>query len=336
MNKQKFNRILLIDECLQNKNHISGNNPEYAGCWSKDDLLDKIFDRLDQEITGRTLRSDIEYLRDQKGAPIVTLRSIGYYYDDKPSDRYAFNLNPLTTDDIKKLKNVIEVLKQFGSLTYFDEAAVIINKLEDKVESHTPSIYFDINDRLKGLNHMDILANSIREKKTIVLEYKPFNTDTVEKDTISAYQLREYNNRWFILAKTREKKENEIGVYALDRIIDVKYSDKKYQKTPIEQIRNYFNNIIGVTNYKDNKVEKIIIKIYGIRAEYVKTKPWHHSMEILKEDDNETTFRLDLKINPELEAQILSFGKDIIVLEPVELKDLIANKLQLGADLYRL
>ena len=100
---------------------------------------------------------------------MVSLKGIGYYYDDTPKGRFALNKNPFTNDDIKKLKNVVDVLNQFDSLSYFDEAAVIINKLEDKVESHLPTIFFDVNNKLKGLEHMNILANTIRKKIALLL-----------------------------------------------------------------------------------------------------------------------------------------------------------------------
>ena len=47
MNNQKFDEIILIDECLQNKNNLSYKDIENGGVGLKQDLLDIIFYKLD-------------------------------------------------------------------------------------------------------------------------------------------------------------------------------------------------------------------------------------------------------------------------------------------------
>jgi predicted DNA-binding transcriptional regulator YafY len=168
------------------------------------------------------------------------------------------------------------------------------------------------------LHHIEKLKKAIKEQQVLEIDYQPFNKDLLILH-IHPYLLKEYNNRWFVFCYTNEYKGK--GVYALDRILNIRKTDLKYKSISVKTIQNYFKDILGCTNIKENKVEKIVVRLKNFRANYLISKPNHHSQKVLKKDDQYTWFSFNLKINPELTAYLLSFGPDLKVEEPKVLVD---------------
>ena len=69
-------------------------------------------------------------------------------------------------------------------------------------------------------------------------------------------------------------------------------------------------------------------------ANYVITKPFHHSQEIVEEREDGVVFRIRVRHNYELERLILGFGSSLIVLAPSRLRRNISSLLKKAAANY--
>lgn len=74
--------------------------------------------------------------------------------------------------------------------------------------------------------------------------------------------------------------------------------------------------------------EDIILRICKPRFDYIRTKPLHLSQRIVEENDYFAVVAINVKVNKELEALILSLGNDIEVLEPEFFRKQVANKIR--------
>ena len=64
-----------------------------------------------------------------------------------------------------------------------------------------------------------------------------------------------------------------------------------------------------------------ILLFYNGRENYFKTKPFQPDYEEFFEDDKQDQVWFESIINPELLQQLLSYGKDVEILEPESLKN---------------
>ena len=138
--------------------------------------------------------------------------------------------------------------------------------------------------------------------------------------------MKQYNNRWFLLG--REHSSDSLKTLALDRIVSIKTIKECFIKNSTD-FEDYFDEIIGVTNYEDSEAENIVIKLDEKTIPYVITKPLHHTQKI-KGDE----LRLKVKQNPELVSIILSFGQGMTVIEPESLRDKIKMAMQKSVNQY--
>lgn len=333
-NKNALIRYRTIDKCLQNSYRT----------WTLDDLIEACSDVLYEyegrgvNVSKRTIQLDIQLMRSDKlgyNAPIEVYDKKFYRYADED---YSITDIPLNENDMHVLSETVEMLKQFKDFSLFSELGGIIQRLEDKIyteKTHQPSIiHLDKNEHLKGLNHLDILYQAILKKMVLKLTYQSFKAREAQIITFHPFILKEFNNRWFLVGKKKQK--SPIMTLALDRIISIDYT------TNVEYLDQgfdgdaYYENTIGVTVMGEEHIQKVVLKVKQPHSPYILTKPLHHSQRLLKKLGNGAIL-IELRVhhNFELERIILGFGEGVHVIEPPLLKQNIQSRLQNGLDLYR-
>jgi predicted DNA-binding transcriptional regulator YafY len=291
-------------------------------------LLDRINEKLSEmglsEISDRTLRNDIKFLRDEKDAPLfkATNTEPFYYYVSKFSIKELI----ISDEDVDYFKQAADMLKKVVGLSFGAELDEIIKKLENRVYTNIPErsnfIQFENQVITLGLDWLDDLFNSIKNKSVIRVSYLPFHYELAKDFIFHPYLLKQYRNRWFVFGRTDEN--NFVTIFALDRIKSIKNSKNIYIENNLFNPEKYFNNLVGVSVKKDSKIEEILIKVKGPQLQYILSKPIHNNQEMIKKYKNgDAMIKLTLFVNYELVSQLMGYGSSIEVIEPKFLRDQI-------------
>jgi predicted DNA-binding transcriptional regulator YafY len=289
-------------------------------------LLERINEKLSEmglsEISDRTLRNDIKFLRDEKDAPLfkATNTEPFYYYVNKFSIKELI----ISDEDVDYFKQAADILKKVAGLSFGAELDEIIKKLENRVHTNIPErsnfIQFENQVITLGLNWLDDLFNSIKNKSVLRVSYLPFHYETAKDFIFHPYLLKQYRNRWFVFGRTDEN--NFLTIFALDRIKGIKNSKNNYIENNLFDPEEYFNNLVGVSVKKDSKIEDILIKVKGPQLQYILSKPIHNNQEMVKKYKNgDAMIKLKLFVNYELVSQLMGYGSTIEVLKPQFLRD---------------
>jgi predicted DNA-binding transcriptional regulator YafY len=151
------------------------------------------------------------------------------------------------------------------------------------------------------------------------ISYQSFKAENPKSCIFHPYLLKEYRNRWFLIGRRGDS--DSITNFALDRIKGIKNSGKDYLPNDLIDTENYFNHLIGVTKPNEEEIQSIEIKVSAKQVPYVRTKPIHHSQEIIREYKNgDVVIKLFLICNYELRSVLLSFGDDLEVRKPQKLR----------------
>jgi predicted DNA-binding transcriptional regulator YafY len=334
INKNAIIRYKTIDNCLRNKYRK----------WTLDDLIEACsealyeYEGIDKGISRRTIQSDIQIMRSEKlgyNAPIIIEDRKYYTYVDK---EYSITNIPLTNQDLNKLTEVVEILKQFKGFSHFKELDGMVQKLEDKIyteKTHAnPVIDFEKNENLKGLEFLGVLYEAILKKQVIDIRYQSFKARTPGIIIFNAYLLKEFKNRWFVVGM--KQKSTEIVTLALDRIISIEVlNDQKYTENPDFNPATYYHDVIGVTVNIDARPQIIRIFVERKTAPYIITKPLHHSQQIVKKTPEGIEITIKVVFNFELEKELLGFGEQIKVLWPQKLRNTIEMRLNRALKQYQ-
>ena len=308
--QDKFARLMRLDQLLR--------MPE--GCTLNEILVDTQID----DISERQIRDNLRELEEKYGAVYET----GLHRGRKRLWRYkdtSFSIFRQTSRDMEVIRQSVENLSIFKGDPRYDMLRFYLMGLQKGIsESGINFMSFDNNNEVTGLYYVEPILDAITNKYPLKMCYKPFNKDEFSVN-MHPYHLRQYNRRWFVFAYSEE--QGEIQNYPLDRIVKLEHLSKPYIETDVD-FEEYFNDIVGVSNYKSRIVEKVVLKVSNKSIDYIRTKPLHGTQTELKElgTESDAFIQLKIKVNTELEMLLFSYGDAIEVIEPLWLREKFAEK----------
>ncbi|WP_343540224.1 WYL domain-containing protein [Sphingobacterium thalpophilum] len=325
-NKHAVIRYEALDRCFSNKGRK----------FFIDDLIRYVSEALtdytgkDSSISRRQILKDMDFMRSETGfrAPVASYKEgkkTYYRYSDKNYSLAMQQINPVEAD---LLKTTLDMLGRFKGLPQFDFVQELALKLKKsfQLEDLDECIFFDQNEYLKNLHLLGDLLTFIQQKRALRVEYKSFNQDKEETFLIHPYFLKQYNKRWFLFGQ-RDGFDSWTNL-ALDRMITFEAAEGIAFIPPTETHDAYFEDIIGVSKPIDADCQFIKIKIDKSLWPYIDSKPLHPSQTVVERTDTYTTIQLEVVPNYEFYAQMLGLGSAVEILEPVEVRAVIRQKLE--------
>jgi len=317
-------RIKVIDRCLSDRKRKYSTAMIFDAC--NEELLKRDF----VPITAmNSVRDDIEQIqRVYPGADVESVRegrNIYYRYADP---EFSIFKTPMKSDELVQLTQTFKLLSRFKGMPQFNWVDEIAERLGAslKLDEATDEIVgFDENLDLEGMDNFTPLFNAIVEKQPLKLTYQSFKQDSKETIIVHPYYLKQYNKRWFLIAWNDEF--NFMANYAFDRIKGIENADVAYKPTDVNWL-DYFDEMIGVSKDTRTEPQKVLLWVSNASWPYVKTKPLHGATQrLVNMDETGAYITIEVYLNYELEQQILSFGENMQVIEPVELKERIKKRL---------
>lgn len=185
----------------------------------------------------------------------------------------------------------------------------------------------------QGTEHIQSLLKMIKDRKVIQFQYQKFWEDKISTRTAKPYLLKEFRNRWYLVAK--DLKDDTIKTFGMDRLSKLKALTKTFKYPEKDVIKNKFKHSFGVITPSRKPHNKIVLSFHPDQAKYIKTLPLHHSQKIDKETDKECIFSFELHATYDFIQEILSFGSTVKVLEPQSLINEIKETYAKSARFYK-
>ncbi|MFN4146872.1 MAG: helix-turn-helix transcriptional regulator [Runella sp.] len=323
LNRQQFERYFIIHDKIR-----SGVGPTWRelakACITKlPNLSEKSVERI-----RRTIFNDIENLKNPPfSAPIVSRDKGRYYYEGD----FSLN-NVILRQETELFKKINELMSFFAEMPFIEGFRDLQLLVADRL-GHSPKdiIALDTNKYYVGLKHLTKLYEGTRQKIALKIKYEDFHKERFQF-TVSPYLLKEYKSRWYIFGW--DHFEARLVNLALDRIVEIQPSDMRFAPDKAD-VQKHLEHCVGVTVPEGSHPEAIRLKIRKPRAFYLKTKPLHHSQEIVEDTEDSITFGFRLVQNPELCNEIFFYGADAEVLSPASLRQKMTQMVKTLTQTYQ-
>lgn len=320
-NKHATIRYNALDKCFSNRGRK----------YFMEDLIEACNEAIN-EFTGssegvkrRQIYDDIRFMKSEQGfdAPLESYRDGRKKYHRYSDPDFSINKKEVSPREQQQLNQAIEILSRFEGLPDFEWVQELKVRLDDQVPGITKNgehtfISFQSNPYLKGMEYFTPLYNAIRHQRTVEIEYQSYKSDEPKVFQLSPYHLKQYNNRWFLFGQSALY--DGLTNIALDRIIALKEIDKPYVSSAID-FQTYFEDVVGVTVPDNGKVEKVLLRVNHSLYPYIESKPIHGSQKVKERLEDSVILELEVMVNYELKALLLSFGDGVTILEPEELAE---------------
>ena len=258
---------------------------------------------------------------------------------------YNFNVSKRTfqrdLEDIRSLYN-IDIQFDFSRKVYFldfDEQSDVNERILEAFDTFNA---LNLSDRLsnnihfekrrpQGTENLYGLLHAIKNQLQIKFTYQKFWEDELTKRNVEPYALKEFRNRWYVLAN--DLKDNKVKSFALDRLSDLDITKKRFQFPDDFNVNRHYKYCFGIISPNGHKPEEIELSFDPFQGKYIKTLPLHESQQILIDNEEELRIKLTLFITHDFFMELLSYGENLRVIKPEslinDLKSTFKNVLKL-------
>ena len=333
-NKNAVTRYYIIDKLLANRYR----NYSVADIC---ELVNEELEEMEMKASIRTIQYDINYIEKEgpfladieryqidvvsKKNPELTVKKECLRYAD-PS--FTIFKKPLTEDEKYLLSEALSLLGQFDGLPNLDGLERLKGSLNLKEKRQIVSF---TKNPLENSTLFGELFTAISQQQVLELHYHTFDAlDNVKQVIIHPHLLKEYNRRWYLFGSSEDT--GRLLNFRLDQIdrFDM-LSSHQYIPYP-GNLNERFEDIIGVSLYDDRPLQTITFWVSDYSKNYVATKPLHESQRHYR-GEREAELRQQYPMlkggyfisiecieNYELIRELTSFGKELIVLSPEEIR----------------
>lgn len=334
-NKEMFRRLMAIDEMLSN------------GLYSTEEIRIRLKEK-GMSVTARTVQNDLKVIKEDFGIPFLPNTGNKHTYEDPQKRIFQKELSEVEREVLSSALQALGKFKGIPQLEEFDRFKSTFGVKGDGRTIIEFSNMFDLGTDSEQI--MPHLFQAIHDKRTIRLTYQAFTDKKPKKIDVFPYLLKEYLDRWYLICAEVGTEPLRYVTKGVDRIKDFNYLDKTsypYKDANID-FRDYFDEFIGVTDFNNAAVDVVLcVNPEHQIDQYLRSKPLHSSQAEVKGEELEamkkkyelfkdwTFFKLKgIKPNNELYQTLVLYLGDLVVLEPVTVRNKLAKRLRNLLSLY--
>ena len=333
-NKNALSRIAILDELLADRHHY----------YNLDDLTEKCNERLEEmgvsTVTRRCIEKDIDFIEGASFGGNINKEIVNGKYCLRYADpSFSIFTKKLSDDEKNLLQEILSTIGQFEGLDDFEWIDDLKQRLD--VEERPQIISFSNNPFLKNSNLLGLIFNYISHKNVVRVCYSAFVKAKAGIE-FHPYLLKQYNDRWYLIGAADS--DGKILTLALDRITNIEPVANKEFIEPDENFAERFDDIVGVTLIDDKPLEHIVFWVSDVSKDYVESKPIHGSQKLISNDEDLRRqypklvggrfFSIDCIPNYELIRELMSFGRELMVLKPEDVQNAVIERITTMMSMY--
>ena len=321
----KTARVYKIEMLIRNRGHVSFQA-----------LLDEL------EVSPATLKRDLDYLKDQLGAPIEYDRFLnGYRFGQEYrgqkhelpglwfSERELYSLlmaNQLLSDldsegvISRHLQPLLERIHLMLGTGEVDAKALLKRvKIISPAKRPVPTQYFEM------------VGEALLNRRRLHMRYLTRGRGEVGERDVSPQRLVHYRNTWYLDAwcHTRER----LLRFALDAIEGAHVLETRAKDVALRQVEADMDGGYGI--YAGAKRHWARIVVTPQAAQWISREQWHPDQRGRWLDDGRYEFEVPYSDETEIAMDILRQGDQVEVLAPESLVSEVHGRLEVAAEQYR-
>ncbi len=296
------------------------------------------------EVTQKTVQRDISFMRNELDLPLEydPVRH-GYFYEKPVSD---FPLLKITVEDVVALFLAQRALEPLQGSPLEATLRDSFRRLSSSIPGDVTFQWTDLDDafsvRESGIVPGDVrlfekLARAVLERLEIRFDYRKIESDEWEPRSLKPYHIAEVDGGWYVIGHDAMRKARR--TFALQRMKAVRVLKTRFLRPPDFKLGDHLGGSFGVWHNPMDHGEhhRIRLRFTGWAARMVVERRWHPSQEIIETGGNSSEeIEMILKLNgfEEISRWILSWGSQVEVLEPIELRAAVKTAIADAGSIY--
>jgi predicted DNA-binding transcriptional regulator YafY len=275
------------------------------------------------EVTERTIRSDLAFLRDRYGAPIVFTRTRGYHYTEP---NWTLPSVPITEGELFALTLGARMLEGCAGSAYSNQLRSAIERLGERLPETTwVNLQQLAHDRVLFRTGAKIdlnpqiwqdLETACQQECSVLMTYYTASDDRTSDRVLDPYLLHIYRGtNPYVIGYCHNRQM--VRWFRVDRIRKLALLPQSFVRDPNFNPQKHFEDIFQAE--VGGELQEIEVAFDKKTAPYIRERIWHSSQVIIDRDDGGIILKFVAKGLQEIRRWVLSYGRGAIVLQPPEL-----------------
>lgn len=318
----KFDRIYLLDGLFKSHQYPIS--------------IHSIMDEL--QCSRATTHRLLNLLRDQLFAPLESNQH-GYYYLAEQSGQYELPGLWFTHEELYALLAAYQMLVELEPGLFDQQLAPLKNRIENILRKHGYTSEEVLNRiRILGIGYRKhenkcfrYAATAVLERFQLTIEYISRSKNTLSRRVISPQRLTHYRDNWYLDAWCHDKQA--FRTFAIERITKIKQLNEPAKEFSEDELNQHYASAYGIFAGTANKSASL--KFNPQRARWVAEENWHPQQQGQWHNDGSYVLTLPYHNPTELIMDIMKYGSDVEVLEPVELRQAVMDEIEAMSNKYK-
>lgn len=168
---------------------------------------------------------------------------------------------------------------------------------------------------------LPVVQRALANRKKLRVVYDSYLERRQIEATLHPYHLLYLHRGWYLIAKSEQA--DKVLTFKVERILQYRVSDFGYKIDPKFSLEEYFGN--AWLMIKGDRRYHVVIRFLPLVAANVDEIGWHKTQKTRFEDDGSLLFEVDVDGLSEISWWVLGYGDQAEVLEPRELRELLAK-----------
>ena len=297
------------------------------------------------EVSAKTVKRDIDFMRDRWDLPIAyDVQKFGFYFS-KPVERFPGV--PVSEKELFALCVANKAIEQYEGTPLQQPLELAFQKFLGQLDGQEQYTLQNLDEVLSfrpfapddaDLRLFETITEAIRERRALEFQYRKPGAKLAAVRRVHPYHLMQFNNRWYLLAKpcfgsaTDGKEKPTIYKYVLGRMKETKMKDERFERPKNFDPRKSLDGSLGVMTGEGDY--QVIIELDAWLTDILRGRRWHPTQEWIELPNGGSHLRMRLNCLEEIEQWVLSWGIHAHVLRPTALASRVQETVRTLANRY--
>jgi len=291
------------------------------------------------EVDERTIKRDIEFMKDRLDAPIEYDRKRrGYFYTE---DTWSFPAISMREGELLALLLARHSLEQYRDLPM---GKMLNHFLEQVLGTASGHVGVTPDRILQGFSFVpppsvpvsfevwDHLCRCTLQRRTVEIAYQSLNAANPQPYRLDPLHIANIEGEWYLFAKSHRK--GDVLQLAISRIANVTDSGETFAVPKDFDPEELKRQLFGRYASMQGKTETVRIRIDAASTARVHLKQWHADQKVVPRKDGSVEISFPVSSGSSKQpysnviSWVLSMGKHARVLAPAKLKKLVAEEIE--------
>jgi len=283
-------------------------------------------------VSQKTVQRDIDFLRDQCGAPLAYDRERkGFYYAD---NSWWLPSVALSEGELLGVLLAAKVAEQYRGSPAAKQIKQAFTKLSellpDNVAINPALLYNRFTFTAPPSKPVDdkvwtTIVRGLLSRRSLQITYWTFDTSLTEtkESCIDPYHIANLQGEWYVFGVHHGR--DDMRQFAMGRIVSASLTDKAFSLPATFDPRKLLDGTFA--RYAGGEVKTVRVLFDKEIAGWAEEREWHPQQKLKRHKNGDIELEFPAKGLYEVQRWVLSWGRRVKVMAPAELVDSVRTEI---------